>query len=292
MIIPKRVRKNATIYVAQVAGKPHDSPLKKGIEVLQEAGFEVRYNSDLQAEGYLAGSDEARAKDLIDAIKDESIDAIIFGRGGYGSMRILERIPDNLLVNHPKWLVGYSDITAIHLWAQTQNVASIHGTLVESLANNPQNLDSLLSLFGGAKSAFEVRVFSQGTKDGIAKGKLIGGNLSLLTALLGTRWFPNLDNKILFIEEVDEKLYRLDRMIHSLILDGRAAKLQGVVFGDFTKCGSSASKKVAKKLSKFFLPLQIPIAYGLPIGHNKRNDSIMLGASYELNTNKKTLIQI
>ena len=248
----------------------------------------MRHDLSFKGRDYLAGSDDARARDVVNAITNPDVDAIVFARGGYGAMRILERLPTDLLRRHPKWLVGYSDITALHLWAQHQGVASLHGPLAESLAKRPDQLVKLRhTLTQGPTTAYRgLTTLVRGQ----ATGRLIGGNLSLIAALIGTRWLPSLDGVILMLEEIAEPMYRIDRMIQSLLLDDRAAGLQGVVLGDFTKCGGNApASEVIAQVGELFAPADVPVLAGLPVGHGERNVPLVLGPTYTLDGDAGTL---
>ena len=270
--------------MTHAAGPVDPTSLQTGIVRLGSAGIDVDRNPRLGAPGtdqpFLAGSDRARSRDLVHALTAPGYDAIIAARGGYGSMRLLDRLPDGLLFDAPRWLVGYSDITALHLWAFDQGVATIHGPMAAGLAkeDGPASLDSLLAALRGEPSRLVVR------GQGRVSGRLVGGNLSLLAALRPTRFWPSLDGCILFIEEVGEPLYRIDRALETLRLAGGLERAAGFVVGQCTACGSGdAGSAAAVELIRGRLaPLGRPVLLGAESGHGLPNLSFVHGARYEL----------
>ncbi|MFT6397421.1 MAG: CubicO group peptidase (beta-lactamase class C family) [Bradymonadia bacterium] len=197
-------------------------------------------------------------------------------------MRLLERLPQQILAQNPKWLVGYSDITALHLWAYSQGVASIHGPMVAGLGKHKldNSLDELVQTLGGRPPTLKVRNPSGNS----ARGRLIGGNLSLLAAMRATRWWPPLRGCVLFIEEIGEPLYRIDRMLQTLVLAGGLEEVEAVVLGQFTRCGmGQGGPKAAEELVRETLrTLKGPVTTGASAGHGTPNFSFVHGGMYEV----------
>ena len=233
--------------------------------------------------GYLAGSDEQRLADLNAALADPSLDAIWCLRGGYGMTRILDGVDFDALAARPRPFIGYSDITAFlnAAWRHT-GIVTFHGPMarapltqfsqshhvrVLSVAAPPGVLGHLPPP-AGVLVPKQHRIVS--LRDGRAEGPLVGGNLSLLQCLVGTRHFPDLDGAILFLEDVHEELYRVDRMLAHLRMAGALDALAGVVVGQFTELerrGADGAMGFDEILETYFLPLGVPVAYGFPIGH-------------------------
>lgn len=233
--------------------------------------------------GYLAGSDVERAEDLIRAVTDPEIAAVFCIRGGYGSGRLLAHLPFAALAPHRKIFVGHSDITFLHAaFASQMSWVTFLGPNLMDLATLDRGPEGFLGALS-AEVEFSWRIEpGQVLKDGIATGPLFGGNLTCLTHLLGTPFFPNLDGSVLLLEDRGEALYRLDRMLTHLKQSGAIDRLAGVVLGDFTDC--DATERVFELVLDVLRPFPYPVVAGLPFGHTTRNEIVPLGAFFILNT--------
>ncbi len=248
--------------------------------------------------GYLAGSDEERLADLNAALADPSLDAIWCLRGGYGMTRILDGVDFDALAARPRPFIGYSDITAflIAAWHLT-GIVTFHGPMARSpltqFSRSHHHRVLTVSAPGGALGRLPppagVLVPRQNRivplRPGRAEGPLVGGNLTLLQCLLGTRHFPDLDGAILFLEDVHEELYRVDRMLAHLRMAGALDRLAGVAIGQFTELerrGADGAMGFDEVLATYFLPLGIPVAYGFPIGHVDDQWTIPIGVRARL----------
>ncbi len=233
--------------------------------------------------GYLAGPDAERAEELIRAILDPDVAGIFCIRGGYGSGRLLSRLPFPTLASHQKIFVGHSDITFLHAaFASQMDWMTFFGPNVLDLATNDRSIEGFLSpLFGDASFHWKLEP-SQVLRDGVAVGRLLGGNLTCLTHLLGTPFFPDLDGSLLLLEDRGEALYRLDRMLTHLKMAGVMDRLAGVVLGEFTDC--DATERIRELFLDVLRPFPYPIVAGLPFGHTSRNELVPLGARFALNT--------
>jgi muramoyltetrapeptide carboxypeptidase LdcA involved in peptidoglycan recycling/CubicO group peptidase (beta-lactamase class C family) len=252
-----------------------------GLAKLRDRGFRVTYDPTLGTDGrYLAADDSSRARDFRSACEHPDVKAILAARGGFGCMRILDRLSQFDLPSD-RWLVGYSDVTALHLWAAQRQRPTLHGPMVCGIGrrDDSQALDHLIEATAGRQPEFErLEVI----RPGIARGPLVGGNLSLVLSLLDTPYLPSLEGKLLFIEEVGEPLYRLDRMLTELVLRTRSAEPLGVIAGQFTRCGgnlhqSHVDELVRERLAKF----SCPSAVGLPVGHEDATYSLVLNVDYD-----------
>lgn len=298
-ILPPPLRDDAVVRVTFDAGAVDLDEVMKGVECLQSAGLPVVLDPSACAPwGYLAASDEVRAQEVLQSLRMPHVGALWSARGGYGTMRYLDALPPDALAKDPRWIVGYSDITALHLWANQQGVASLHAPLISGIAKHSapgstEPSDELSQaqqiLRGTATSSFEglTRLHQ-----GYAQGRLLGGNLTLLQSLIGTRYLPNLDGVILLIEEIAEPAYRVDRMLMSLRLSGRAAGIRGIVFGDFTSCKGLEGPRLRSQLEDWSRAFECPVVMGIPVGHGERNSPIILGIDYELNADAGTLTPV
>ena len=240
---------------------------------------------------YFSASDADRAADLQQMIDDESVRAVIACRGGYGSVRLLPLLRLEELRWNPKWLVGFSDITTLHLALAHLGVESIHGPMPGSSLfwEEEESIESLRRALFGLALRFEVPPHSA-NRTGRASGRLIGGNLTVLCAACGTpEEIYSEEPTILFIEEVNEHVYRVDRMLQQLLRSGALSNVQAVVVGDFTRMagteqfGADSYGVIADVLE----PLDIPVLFGFPAGHDKLNLAIFLGRKAKLTVGKK-----
>jgi muramoyltetrapeptide carboxypeptidase len=285
--------------VAIVAPSSPFSPsnLDVGGARLREWGLEPVYApSLLDASGYLAGSDEARSGAFADAFRDDSIKAIVCARGGSGAARLLSLIPWEEIAASPKRFLGFSDITTLHLAIQQRcDFVSFHAPMVASglfLEGSPESVSRVrLALCGKEWKDVFPTMRGRTLRGGKAKGQLIGGNLTVLTTSFGTPWQPDFRGKILFLEDVGEPPYRLDRMCQQMRLMGIWDEVAGVVLGDF---GTLKDQYQTYEDEHFWrdrlaLPEHCPIVYKAPFGHVRDNWTLPHGAEVELDGDAGTL---
>jgi muramoyltetrapeptide carboxypeptidase len=241
---------------------------------------------------YLMGEDHRRAEQLNRALSDPEVEAIFCARGGYGTMRILDLVDGEALVRRRVPIVGFSDCTALHLLACRLGVPSIHGPVVTQLARlSEEDRQALHDLLAGSLPRLEGL---DGLAGGRARGRLVGGNLTLLAHLAGTRFLPDLHGAVLLLEEVKEAPYRVDRGLTQLALAGVLEQVAGIVVGSLEGCDAPqgvppksvrAADVVAERLSG----LGVPVATGAPVGHGDRNRALPLGLEAELDADAGTL---
>lgn len=286
-VIPPFLKPGDTIVIIATARKISKEEIQPAKEIFESWGLKVEISQDLfEAENQFAGSDDKRTQQLQWAISHPTAKAIICARGGYGTMRILDKAYFSSLTAQPKWLIGFSDITALHCHlSQLEHVASIHApmcsTIKDSTAEAKQSLQDVL--FGnGVNYQFDAHPLN---KKGETEGELTGGNLSLLYALKGTQHFPDMAGKILFIEDLDEQLYHIDRMMLSLKMSGVLSRLKGIMVGGFTDMkdnvipfGKTAEEIILEHTSSYLYP----ICFGFPAGHIKDNRALMMGVKGKL----------
>ena len=239
---------------------------------------------------YLAGDDARRLTELTAALADPDIRAVFCARGGYGATRLLKRLATAPPPGPPKVLVGFSDVTALHLWFQNYGRISVHGPVLTQLARLPtQTAGRLFTLLESAQPPPPLR----GTASyvgGSAEGPLLGGNLSMLTRLLGTPYMPSLDGAVLLLEDQGERPYRLDRMWTHLELAGVFTHVRGIALGTFTGCEEKdAAYTSAEVLRDLALATGLPCAAGFPVGHGEVNEPVPLGARVRLDAERCTL---
>ncbi|WP_409289628.1 LD-carboxypeptidase [Pseudomonas sp. KCJK8927] len=260
-------------------------------------GYQSRiYPSVNQAQGYLAGSDQRRLQDLHDAFADPSIHAILCMRGGYGSMRLLDKLDFELIRRNPKPLIGYSDITALHTAiGRHSGLVTFHGAMLNADllgAKLEPTESSLLAQLNGRLAAGDAILHPaayplSSVVPGEASGRLVGGNLSLLGATMGTLAEVDTQDSILFIEDVNEPLYRVDRLLTQLRLAGKLEGVKGVLVGDFAGVTVAAMTPL---LEDIFAPLGVPVLAGWRSGHCDPNVCLPLGAWVQLDSSKQTLV--
>jgi muramoyltetrapeptide carboxypeptidase len=257
--------------------------LRAGCAVLESFGLEVTVAAASEYHlRYLAGSDAERAARLGESFADETLKALFCARGGYGSMRILPRLPYALLRRAPRALVGFSDITAL-LAACCRHAAIVcfHGPTVSML---PTSDEETLASFWHALTADEPVTVQVPEpiclRPGKAAGPVLGGNLNILSHLVGTRFFPTLKGALLFLEDRNEALYRIDRMLTHLIQAGLLAAIAGLIVGTFNECGSP--EDLLDLFRERLAPFSVPILAGFPAGHGSRNITLPLGLTATL----------
>lgn len=290
-IRPSKLNKGDTIGIISPAGVVRDENLwNNAIEYIKSKGFNIKVSPNAKRQNdYLAGDDHQRLNDLMDFFKDEEINAIICSRGGYGSMRILNDIDYNVIKNNPKIFIGYSDITALHCaFNKKANLTTFHGPLfISDFAKNQINEYTEKTLFEILTNPYSHNYTNpheyQCINEGQTEAELIGGNLAVITSLLGTKYFPDLENKILFLEDIAEPVYKIDRMLTQLKLSGNLDKISGLLFGEFTEI-TEPKEEIINLIKKETQNLKIPIGFGFPCGHGSSKATLPLGVKYYFNS--------
>lgn len=283
MIRPARLAAGARISVVAPSGPVPRDRFLTGAEKLSKR-YSLVYDADrlFAASGYLAGADRSRADELRAALQDPSTDAVWVARGGYGLMRVLAAL-DAKDFARPKVLVGFSDVTALHGYAACVGMTSIHGPVVTQLSELGQiDVDGVCDLLAGATPKWSALRTLIGS--GVVEGRTAGGNIEVLSRLCGTPWQWPLDDTILFLEEIGERPYRIDRALTQLRLAGAFAKVRAVVVGDLTSCGDDKypSPNAEEVLLEHFGALDIPVVLGAMFGHGLRNRAFPLGTQARL----------
>ena len=256
-------------------------------EMFESWGLHVKIGKHLydSAPGDFAGSDQDRAADITEMLLDPEVKALVSFRGGYGSMRTLRALDLDLFSQHPKWLVGFSDITVFHAMLQSRGIESILGAMPSTVGEGSAVSEESLrkALFGEIKSYRTAPHAFNHT--GSARGRLVGGNLSLIVSCLGTPWQNRLrENSILFIEDVDERMYNLDRMLLTLQQGGTFDRAKAVIIGQFTDTSGEDQwqRKALDLVNEYMAPLDKPVLFGFDCGHEHPNYSLYLGREVTL----------
>lgn len=282
------MRPGDTVAIVSPSGPPNAVRLRDGVQALEALGLKVVLGENVlarQALGYLAGSDEARAADLQAAWCDPAVSAVFCSRGGYGAARLLGLLDfDAMRAAGPKTLVGSSDITALHhAFGVELGVATLHGPMpaCATFAGEPATWEHLrAALFGEPLPVRGSKVLAPGR----ATGVVAGGNVSLLASLCGTRYQPAFAGKIVFLEEIAEEPYRLDRMLTQLLQSGAFDGAAGFALGSWEECGDPYPVLLDR-----LLPLGVPVLAGLPVGHGSPQLSVWLGALGVIDTESCSL---
>jgi muramoyltetrapeptide carboxypeptidase len=242
---------------------------------------------------HFAGTDDERCEDFQKVLDDPKISAIWCARGGYGSVRILDKLNWEKFKQNPKWIIGYSDITAIHNEVHNEGIESLHAMMCVNLTKNLSDIEMTISTFKNTIFGKPLSYTLEGSsynKTGNTSGQLVGGNLTMIHTLLGSKSSVDTRNKILFIEEIGEYKYHIDRMLESLKRAGYFDHCKGVIVGDMSKMrtnttlwGTSIEQLILDALSDY----NFPIAFNMPAGHEKDNRALILGRMLELRVGKK-----
>jgi muramoyltetrapeptide carboxypeptidase len=260
------------------------------INTLRAWGYQVMPGKTLgsASQNYFSGTDEERMDELQAMLDDPSIHAILFGRGGYGMGRIIDRLSFKKFKKNPKWLIGFSDITVLHTHLFSQyKIASLHAPMAAAFNDGGAETEYVLSLkkaLKGIKANYNCTPHPF-NNTGVSTGKLVGGNLALLTHVIGSASDYNTKNCILFIEDIGEYLYSADRMLYQLKRAGKFDKITGLIFGGFTDMKDSDrpfGKSMDEILQDISADLSIPVCFHFPVSHGKENLALKIGVEYEL----------
>ncbi len=294
MIIPPSITPGSKIRIVSPAGKVKEEFVLPAVEWLTQQGYKVELGKHVFAEHFqFAGTDNQRLDDMQTAIDDPDTAAIICSRGGYGTVRIIDKLKWGSIKKHPKWLVGFSDITIMHTCINNLGVATIHGVMPRHFFDEnkipTENLESLMQLLKAGKVNYSINP-EKNNKEGKTIGELVGGNLSIISSLQGTKYEIDTYGKILFLEDIDEFLYHTDRMIHQMKLAGKLDDLAGLIIGDFTDMKDNQSpfgKSVHDIILEAVKEFDYPVCFGFPAGHNKKNLALVFGRKWELDVSGK-----
>ena len=305
IILPNRLKKGDLIGLVTPGGNISKEELLQTVETLEGFGFRTYYkDSVLSRYGYFAGKDIERAHELMHMFANPDVDAILCVRGGYGAIRILDILDYELIQQNPKILIGYSDITAllISIYERT-GLVTFHGPVGVS-SFNEFTVESFEKVLINPKNKYkypyerepetegnpENNIYS--INDGITEGELIGGNLSVIVSMIGSAYEPDFEDKIVYLEEIGEKPYRVDKMLFHLLYATNLKKAAGIVLGIFYECNKDkkeAGFTLKQAIGDLLKPTGIPVSYGLSFGHVNNKITIPNGIRAMFNATKNSL---
>lgn len=304
---PRRLQRgDAVSLVAPSGAASSPARVEASIHALEALGLRVKASPQCaDAYGYLAGSDEVRVRELEQAFLDPDTKAVVCLKGGYGTPRILDRIDYSIIASHPKVFLGYSDITALHTaFRQLAGLVTLHGPMPSSDMVPEFDSQSRASL---EAALFQSRTFptpvinpsgstlcvpARAPASGRAEGELVGGNLSLIAATMGTAWELDTEGKIIFLEDIDETPYRIDRMLNQLRLAGKFKACSGIIVGSWTRCEPQEGKPsltIDEIFGDLVIPSGKPILSGLEAGHGSPSLTLPMGIRYRMDSGALSL---
>jgi muramoyltetrapeptide carboxypeptidase len=275
------------IRIISTARKINPSEIAGALDFIKSNGFNTVIGNNLyQSYNQVSGTDDQRFQDLQDAIDAPNVKAIWLARGGYGTHRIIDQISFKALKKNPKWIIGYSDVTVLHLALNKLNIQSLHATMpINYTDQSRESFEDAIDILKGTIPDYTLKSHPS-NQTGFAKGKLIGGNLSILYSLTGSSIVPDMKDSILFIEDLDEYLYHLDRMMMNLKLSGVLKNINGLIVGGMSEMNDNTipfGKNAIEIISEHASKLGIPLCFGFPAGHQFENRPLILGREIELN---------
>lgn len=301
---PLYLKKGDTIGITCPAGFITVEDIQPAITKMKEWGFDIKVGSTIGKKDFtFGGTDEERLADLQQMLDDKNIKAIMCARGGYGAVRIIDTIDFKKFIAHPKWIIGFSDITVIHAHLNKNfGIASIHSKMCNSFPADwskaepvqIETIESIQKCLVGQKMNYTA-IPNEKNKLGIAEGVLIGGNLKTLETLAGSKSDINTDGKILFVEDTGEYLYSIDRMFWNLKRTGKLSKLKALIIGGFKiKPSEDLADEFGKNLYDIVLEkikqYNYPVCFDFPVGHQKNNFALKCGVMHQLNVKPNNII--
>ena len=290
MKIPPTLKKGDTVAIAATARKTSKEILEPSVQILKNWGLKVVFAPNLfKEENQFAGSDKDRVAGFQWALDNKDVKAIILACGGYGGLRVIDDLSFRYFIKNPKWIVGYSDTTVIQSHVTNLGIASIHGTMAFQFTKHEQATESLRKVLFGEQQEYEAD-FHKLNRTGEAKGEIVGGNLSLLYALSGSLSDIDTKGKILFIEDLDEYLYHIDRMMLQLKRSGKLKNLKGLIVGGMSDMKDNAvpfGKTAEEIIWDAVKEYKYPVCFNFPAGHIDKNLAFYIGKKAELKVTKK-----
>lgn len=293
MIIPPFLKAGDTVALVCTARKFFPEDTKPAIDLLESWGLKVKLGNTIGLNNcQLGGTDNERAADFQAQLDDENVKAIWCARGGYGTVRIIDSINFTKFKKHPKWIMGFSDVTVLHSQLNIERVASLHSIMPFTVPNAPEEVkDTLRKALFGETISYTIPSKSYDVK-GTASGELVGGNISILYSLLGSKSAIDTKDKILFIEDLDEYLYHIDRMMYNLKRNGYFEQVKGIIVGSMADMHDNEipfGQNEVQIITEIAKDFSIPIAFQFPAGHQSDNRTLILGEQVDFEVNEKKL---
>jgi muramoyltetrapeptide carboxypeptidase len=289
MKIPPYLKKGDTVAIVCTARKFFPEDAKPAIDLLESWGLKVKLGKTIGLDScQLGGTDTERAADFQAQLDNDNVKAIWCARGGYGTVRIIDMIDFSKFKKHPKWVMGFSDVTVLHSHINTLNVATLHSIMPFTVPKAPEEVkETFKNALFGIKNSYTIPSKSY-DKKGVAKGELVGGNLSIIYSLLGSKSSIETKDKILFIEDLDEYLYHIDRMLYNMKRNDYFKNVKGIIVGSMRDMHDNEipfGQNEVQIISEIVKDLNIPIAFEFCAGHQKDNRTLVLGSQviFEVN---------
>jgi muramoyltetrapeptide carboxypeptidase len=295
---PPYLQKGDTIGIVCPAGYMAAEKVQVCINTLQNWGYQVKIGKTVGGESqtYFSGTDEERLNDFQQMLDDDEVKAVLCARGGYGTGRIIDQIDFKKFSKHPKWIIGYSDITVLHSHLYSNYyISSLHSPMAGAFndeAYKNEYVQSLKNAIEGKKIKYSIPVH-EFNKKGEAIGELVGGNLALLAHLVGTGSDTKTKGRILFMEDVGEYSYNVDRMLHQLKRSGKLSKLAGLIVGGFTDMKDTErpfGKTAFEIIRDIIKEYDYPVCFDFPVSHSDRNYALKIGVGYKLKVSKSKVL--
>jgi muramoyltetrapeptide carboxypeptidase len=294
MIIPPNLKKGDTVGIVALASKVNYEDIKSAINIMQnDWGLKVIVGESVNSTYFnFAGTDEIRAMDFQQMLDNQLVKAIFSARGGYGSSRIIDKIDFTEFKKNPKWIIGFSDITVVHNHLQAMGYESLHAPMPKTLTKDKMSADSLRNALFGNEIEYNIPSNSI-NRIGNAEGQIVGGNLCILAHLIGSVSDVNTDGKILFIEDIGEYLYNIDRMMIQLKRAGKLSNLSGLIVGTFSDSKENDEpfgKTVYEIIQEHVSDYNYPVCYGFPVGHESMNWTMICGRNATLSIDSQRVM--
>lgn len=298
MIIPDKLKPGDSVFLLSPSGKIQSEFLEGAVLKLRNWGLNVILSEHCSGKcGRFSGTIKERLSDIQHALSSPSVKAIFCSRGGYGAIHLLPYLHNEIIKNNPKWIIGYSDITALHMAWNRAGIISLHAPMARHLTEEPEKDIATVALkrllFEG--SALYNIPRHPLNRQGKGEGKIVGGNLSVLCGLRGTPYDYSWENSILFIEDIGEKAYHVERMLYNLKLGGILSELSGLIVGQFTDCpeDSQLGHTLYQAIKELTQEYDYPVLFNFPIGHVKENMPLPIGIDATLTvTNEKGTLEL
>lgn len=292
--MPEYLKKGDTVGILSTARKIDLATLQPGIKLLESWGLKVVIGKTIGKEqNQLAGADWQRATDFQEMLDNPNIKAIWAAKGGYGTVRIVDRIDFTNFKKKPKWIVGFSDVTVMHSHINNMDIGTLHAIMaISAKTATPEAIESFRKALFGEKLEYHIPHHNF-NKNGKASGELVGGNLSVLYSIQGSKSAVDMKGKILFLEDLDEYLYHIDRMMMNMKRNGSLDGVKGIIIGGMTSMNDNDipwGKDALEIIQDIVKDYKIPVAYNFPAGHIKDNRALILGKTVTLEVNDKETI--
>ena len=294
MITPPFLKAGDTVALVCTARKFFPEDAKPAIDLLESWGLNVKLGATIGLDNFqLGGTDTERASDFQAQLDDENVKAIWCARGGYGTVRIIDSLDFTNFKQHPKWIMGFSDVTVLHSQLNIERVATLHSIMPFTVPNAPEEVkETLRKALFGERISYTIPSKSYDVK-GTASGELVGGNISILYSLLGSKSAIDTKDKILFIEDLDEYLYHIDRMMYNLKRNGYFENVKGIIVGSMTDMHDNEipfGQNEVQIITEIAKENRIPIAFQFPAGHQSDNRTLILGKQVDFEVTESAVV--